>query len=610
MKLKSIRIKGYKSFKDSLVIPFHNLTVFIGENDSGKTSILNALEILLLNKQLFEGDFHTNSENNTISDLIEIDSVFDVPETLESLHDYIINYELNLIKRVSKIHGVKFFAKKNVYVDDRFNRIDKLSVQELKNIAEELGLEKNKLKIELKSDITEFIKTNHKEKEIQECEIQWKDIVDFLPIYQRYNSSDYGNPQSLVGKVLQNIYRSHFYTTKEDGKEVLNNHFVKLKSNIEKNLNSKIQESLKSKIQQYNANVKDVQGSFNIDFANGLDFYQLKIDTGGGLTPINNRGEGAKKRMQLAILEWDKELEKEIISQRGIIKAYDEPDANLHFEAQRKLFYEITKENSNSQLNQAIICTHSITMIDRAPSHNINRLVVNEFEQSEISYLLTNNDSDVKEFLNQLSEMGGIKNSSIFYERCFLLVEGESEENAIPILYKKFKNKTISEDGVVIINLQSNGAWQNFLKLLNKNKQSCTLLLLDSDTQNPESKAKVTPKRLLDIGFDSHFLSNNVVFVGVKEFEDIYPDNILVSMLNNRYPKNNQTLWTESEISLLKSSSLKFSKDISIEIGKQHGEYIGKPEIALSFANHISDSDINQMDKIIALFEKIEKIIQ
>jgi len=610
MKLKGIQIRGYKCFKDSGFIPFHNLTVFIGENDSGKSSVLNALEILLLNKQPSEDDYHKNCEDDTTSETIEVDGIFSVIEINEYLQNYIINNEIRISKRINKKDGIKFYAPKNIYVNDKLNQIEKALVQELKDLADELGLDKNKKKDDLKVDILEFLALNPQEKVAQESEIQLKEIIDYLPIFQRYNSNDYGNPQSLVAKILQNVYRTHFFNKDEESKEVLKGDFVTLKVDIENNLNSKIRESLKKKIQQYNAEVKDVQGRFSIDFSKGLDFYQLEIDTGGGLKPIGNRGEGAKKRLFLAILEWDKELEKEIISKRSIIKAYDEPDANLHFEAQRKLFYEISKNSDEDTLNQNIICTHSITMIDRAPASSINKLGLNKFEQSEISYLITDGDKEIKDFLDKISIIGGIKNSSIFYEKCFLLVEGASEENALPILYKKLYSRTLHEDGIILINLQSNGAWQNFLKLLNKNKQDCIILFLDADTQYSTSSAQITFDRLTEVGFDSNFLSNNVVLAGIKEFEDSYPNNVLVDMLNSKYPKQLGALWIESEIANLKATSSKFSETILIEIGREHRKRVGKPEVALEFANHILAADIESITEIMTAFDKVRKIIQ
>ena len=45
MRLKSVAIKGFRPFKDEIIVPIDDLTVFIGKNDVGKSSILEALGI-------------------------------------------------------------------------------------------------------------------------------------------------------------------------------------------------------------------------------------------------------------------------------------------------------------------------------------------------------------------------------------------------------------------------------------------------------------------------------------------------------------------------------------------------------------------------------------
>ena len=185
----------------------------------------------------------------------------------------------------------------------------------------------------------------------------------------------------------------------------------------------------------------------------------------------------SKKKVFLSILEWDAEINIDSESRRNIIRGYDEPDAHLHYHAQREMFYIIKDlaeaEDSNIQ---SIICTHALTMIDRAPAKCINHIIKNN-NSSSVNFLTTDEDVDISEFLNQVSEISGFKNTNIFYEKCFLLVEGEGEENALPIMYKKCIGKSLIEDGIILINLQTNGQWSNALKFLNINKKSINSII-------------------------------------------------------------------------------------------------------------------------------------
>lgn len=612
MRLTEVYIKGFKCFKDSGKIPMHSMTIFIGENDSGKTTLLQSLDILLNNRSVNKEEYHVDSENDTTSQEIEIIGIFDVsPEEIEGTRDLLLEEKLHLKKKISSENGIQYFVKKEAYTDDRLNSLERQLVPELKDILTSFGGAPSGLKANIITEIKSYIESNSQPKTIKDIPVQWKHISEIVPIFQRYTSSDYGNPHNLVAKVLTNVYRTYFYEKDDETKEEkLKGTYQTLKTEIESNLDDKIQESLKGVIKKYNSNVIEVKGKYNIDFAKGLNFYQLEIDTGSGLKPIANRGEGSKKRLYLAILEWDKEIESELPFARGIIKAYDEPDSNLHFGAQRRLFYTIQRDNKDDDNVQSIVATHSLTMIDRAPALTINCLSLNEFEQSKINFLDSDGDEEVREFLSQVSEIGGLKNSSIFYERCFLLVEGPSEENALPILYKKYYNRNLAEDGVVLVNLESNGAWKNFLKLLKKNKENCTLLFLDNDTQYSTSTAQVTPAKLTEIGFTPDFLTNNVVLVGTKEFEDTYENSILVRMLNAKFPKDDETLWEIAEIQAIRASTVKFSEDLRVAVSRDHRSRVGKPELALEFAKSITKEEIETLSEVKSLFEKISTIVR
>ena len=45
MKLKRLYLRNFRSYKDWVSVDFENITTFIGKNDAGKSTILEALEI-------------------------------------------------------------------------------------------------------------------------------------------------------------------------------------------------------------------------------------------------------------------------------------------------------------------------------------------------------------------------------------------------------------------------------------------------------------------------------------------------------------------------------------------------------------------------------------
>jgi len=601
-KLKDLEIKGLKCYEDSGVIPFHNLTVFIGENDAGKSTIFDALEYFLENKTM---PFELYRDG---IDTIEITCTFNVSTEIKDLEKYINDGSIKIKKTFTKDSSFKVEIFGEVYADEVFNNYDDMNVGELKELLSKLGIEAKSNQDLRKEAIETYLEENTIETENRFSEVSWRSISNYLPIFQRYASSDYGNPTLLIRKTLDLVYRESFYEKDAEGNEKLKNNFSTLQEEIEQSLNTKLETQLLGYIQKYKPDINTISGKYDIDFARGLSFSGLSVqDNTGRDVTLDQMGDGSKKKIFLSILEWDSEISMESETTRNIIRAYDEPDAHLHYQAQREMFYIIRDlvEEDESRI-QSIICTHALTMIDRAPAKCINH-VIKEDDKSRVDFLSTEEDDDISEFLNQIAEVSGFKNSSIFYEKCFLLVEGEGEENALPTMYKKYKGRSLHEDGIVLINLQTNGQWSNALKFLNANKKNCTVLLLDTDTQYDTSNSRVTKDKLESIGFDEKFLDNNCFFVGEKEFEDVFTDRQYVEMCNRVFQKNNGT-WEEVDFTNIREDD-KFSESLKKLLSRECRSRIGKPEIALELARYLSREDIERIEPIKNLFDKIEEII-
>ncbi len=603
LKLDKLYVKGLKCYEDSGWIPFHNLTVFIGENDAGKSTIFDALEYFLDNKQPLSNDFREEINE------IEITCIFNVLEEIEDLTTYILDGCLTIKKTFFKDGVLTIELLGEAFVDDELNIFQDMNANDLKNLLIRLELEPQSNQDLRKESVQEYILTNDLEKEEKYVEVKWNRLVNYIPIFQRYSSSDYGNPTSSIRKTLELVYRQSFYNIDEYGNESLKTNFQGLQTEIEGNLNNQLETQLLTHIKKYKPEIASISGNYNIDFTKGLTFSGLNIDDGSGRhKTLEQMGDGSKKKVFLSILEWDAEINMAHTSNRNIIRAYDEPDAHLHYHAQREMFYIIRDlaeaENSNIQ---SIICTHALTMIDRAPAKCINH-VIKTNNKSRINFLTADNDGDIAEFLNQISEVSGFTNSNIFYEKCFLLVEGESEENALPIMYKKYTDRSLIEDGVILINLQTNGQWTNALKFLNKNKKDSTVLFLDSDTQYPDSNSRVTKEKLETVGFDASYLIQNCFFIGTKEFEDVFTDTQYKALCNIYFQKHDGSEWNEQAFLNIRGDE-KFSKSLKIMLSSGCQQSIGKPEISLKIATFLTKEEIISIEPVIKLFEKINEII-
>lgn len=611
MILEELSIEGYKCFRDRTVIPFQNLTVLIGENDCGKSTILKALAFLLGKNNQQDDDFHSLNGNEVQTFTLMGKFKADINFVADNVKPYIINGYLTLKKIYTKGEAFKTYVNKIALQDAELENYLTFAAPATRDLLVKYGLPAQTTQEARREELRKYIEHEWDvlPKQENEVEINYNNISQGLPYYQYYGSHEYGNPQSLIKKTLDNIIRNQFY---DENGELKLSAIRNIKTRVLHKLNSSIEQNLLSQIQKYNPRITGIQGRLNIDFAQGLNFQGLELDEGHGYKLIEQKGEGSKKRLFLSILEWDKEIQTATQQNRPIIRAYDEPDSNLHYDAQRKMFYAISEVANNPKANtQSVIATHSLAMIDRAPSNSINH-ITQTAGISANSYLMTYGDVDIQNFLNQVSIVGGIKNSSIFYEKCFLIVEGDSEEASIGKIYKAWYNRTLSEDGIVLINLQSNGAWYNFLKLLRRNKRDSTVMLLDFDTQNADCGAMVTVDKLNQIGFDAAFLLENVFFAGVQEFEDLYPNHRIRQAFNLLYPRSATRRWTLREIVQLRAEYPKISKGFDAKtrpfITYHHRRY-KKPEFADKIIDLMTADEIRAIPVLQRLFAKIEEII-
>lgn len=65
MKLIRLRIRNFRCFKDEISIDFDDIAALIGKNDSGKSTIMEALDIFLNDKDPDKDDASKNGDPST-----------------------------------------------------------------------------------------------------------------------------------------------------------------------------------------------------------------------------------------------------------------------------------------------------------------------------------------------------------------------------------------------------------------------------------------------------------------------------------------------------------------------------------------------------------------
>ena len=82
MKIKSLRIKNFRGYCDETTINFEDLTAFVGQNDMGKSSILEALDIFFNDSKgvvkLDKDDVNVGARANQDNEISKTDVLYGV----------------------------------------------------------------------------------------------------------------------------------------------------------------------------------------------------------------------------------------------------------------------------------------------------------------------------------------------------------------------------------------------------------------------------------------------------------------------------------------------------------------------------------------------------
>jgi putative ATP-dependent endonuclease of the OLD family len=618
MQLVSLEANNFRSL-ENICLKFEKLAILIGENDAGKSSTLDLLEIALSNKRPDDNDFFcceeeiiANGEKVTCkhqADEIRLILEFKLDADDDQARLFAINDFLRVLKVWKKETYETFFwgsLNEDSKLAKDFSKLKKAELEEIIHDIDPTELPNLKTNEDRIKWLIQKAAEAPKKQQWILAPARWG---EFLPRFERYRAMDYTSPENLVMKTLKQVYEQCIYQETEENGQVIRNLDKRLsdvRNEAEAKIRDRVQE-LRDFINRYSPRIKNISFDPLIDFTGGLKSGEFQLDDGQGLHYLSKVGDGTKRRISMATLDWDRQVSLQQAARGGnlpsIIRGYDEPDTNLHYEAQRLMYRAISDiaEAPNSHI-QILVCTHSLTMIDRAPAKCINLLRIRE-GRTNVERLETNDDPNIELFLTELAQELGITNTIMFYERCFILIEGETELNALPSLYRTLYKHSILEDGIRIINVKGNGASKEFLKLMSKNKQALTVIFLDKDTETEQNgkTAKLTRQVLKEAGFTQDFINERLIYIGTKEFEDAFSDEVLARALHHGYHKA-EGIWSADDITQLRNEK-KISDALGRVVNQQAGQDCpnwGKPELGRSIGRVCRGDEIPQ--EIVNLF--------
>ncbi len=398
MKIIQVKIKNFRGYTNEVVVDFEDLTAFVGKNDIGKSTILEALDIFFNGGviKIDKNDINKECAKNG-DDEIQISVVFDnyprelVLDTsnLTSLEEeYLLNQnnKLEIIKKYPNAGSAKIFIKAYHPTNEECSNLHYLKITELKRIIKEKDILCDNLtkSAELRKAIWQHYSNNL---QMQEIEIElnkedvkniWEQLEKKLPYYALFQSDRTNNDgdneiQNPLKSAVAQIFKDEKISNELQtiAKEVINKLQEVTNLTLEKlkDMNPEIAKTLNPKIP-------------TIEQLKWADVFKNVSISGDEDIPINKRGSGVKRMILLNFFRAEAERKKNNNEKSNIIYAIEEPETSQHQYHQR-LLIEALKNLSKEEGIQIIVTTHSPSIVKQLQFEDI-RVVKNDENAKEI----------------------------------------------------------------------------------------------------------------------------------------------------------------------------------------------------------------------------------
>lgn len=398
MRIQSLKIKNFRGYYDEILINFDNMTAFVGKNDIGKSTVLEALDMFFndgkgiikfdKNDVNIESRYQENLDiciTVTFSELpkkIIIDSTNET--SLKSEYLLNANNNLEVIKKYSNGGSAKVFIHALHPTNPNCSDLLLKKENELRKIIEQKQISciDKKRNAIMRSSIWKYYEDNLQMAEVEldvtkgDTKPIWEKLQKYLPLYSLFQSDRKNSDgDSEVQDPL-----------KEAVKEILNDDTLKNKlDEVAKVVETKLKEVSNRTLEKLQEMSPEIANTLNpvIPTTASLkwaDVFKNVSITSDENIPINKRGSGTKRLILLNFFRAEVERRQSEQNATSIIYAIEEPETSQHSENQKKLIKALLAL-SNSPNTQVIISTHSATIVKALNYDNIRIIRMKECQK-------------------------------------------------------------------------------------------------------------------------------------------------------------------------------------------------------------------------------------
>lgn len=490
MFISELLIRNFRSIEKEKISFRPGKNVLVGKNNSGKSNIVKALDLVLGEKSpvyqdINEKDFFTyyNGDEEKIKDTFFISVKLDGHDINENLFKSIKGLWLAPIAKNNLL--VNFFnddkcsdllIKNFDYLSDRKYIKDAEELINMFKNSQELYIYFSAIKnhlIENKGYDMDYQQNNYSKtysillkynNQYYRCSRFSNDLKNslitsaILPAVRDINKELKINTWSWYGKLIKDIWencdsdqKSKIDKKLNEIKEITDNIFISATSDIKEKIKKAIYHNTIS-LQLLQNTKDDIYKGINIFVNDGIE----------GL--LGDKGTGIQSAIEIALFSYYCSK----FHMNSSLLVVEEPEIYLHPQARRVIsnkFDEFVNLNSINR-NQVIITTHSSEFIRNTDIWNI--IIVKKVHgKTETKCIRINKDKnkDLAKFQNIIST----KNAEIFFADKVILVEG-AEEYLIPLIADHFYNEKgyLDNNNISVAKVGGKSFFEPYMELLSQ----------------------------------------------------------------------------------------------------------------------------------------------
>ena len=523
MYLKKLEIRNFRLWKHSVIELEQQSTVIVGKNNTGKTSFIDLIQLIIYDKKISFDDYPLPERNTLYSQIIEylkdrisfedLSKSFALP-SVRMYVDYSLEKNDEPLGNLSPFIIDTDFSITEVLIDASYNLIvtkeqfDKVFPKTITDESDSVKKIKNIVEREFQSFIKLNIFAVNPTKEEKRRKIEHKEFENLFCFFaikaERHMDESEELNKDPLKKLASSIFQPELDKSTEDinaKKEELKKFCEDTNLDTENKVNDLLKVIVENSLQFGYPSAEDhnLFAKSNIDLKDqiqkSVDLYYKSNGT-DEILPSGYNGLGYKNliKIELELLSFKKDIE-DCIGKSIPLIFIEEPESHMHPQMQQKFIEyidEFTKKISDNKKIQIIITTHSSHIVNSTDFEKIRYITKNQgvVEVKNLTDFCNKNSLD-KEFLEKYLTLN---KCDLFFADKAILIEGTAERLLIPNMIdkidkaKKFKAKDISLKSQYYTLIEVGGAYAfrfiPFMQFLD----IPTLIITDIDSVSDDRK--------------------------------------------------------------------------------------------------------------------------